>query len=156
MLSYDGPMQKDFMKQISNNYGIIIAVLNMYIKVEHMPDVQQDILLRAWKAYPAFKGHSKFSTWLHKVAVYTAVDHLRAQRLADKRKAIEFPIYDNKHNDWYELFEKAFQWLTDIEQELISLYIYTSLSGPKTAKILNIPVSTVYDKLRRIKQKIKQ
>lgn len=156
MLSCDGSIQKDFMKKISSNYGIITAVLNTYVKVEHMADVQQNILLRAWKSYPTFAGQSKFSTWLHRIAVNTAIDHLRAKRLADKRKTIAIPVYDNTHNEWYALFEKAFKWLTDKEQELLLLYIRTSLSGPKTAKILNMPVSSVYDKLNKIKEKIKE
>lgn len=151
----DGPIQKQFMKRISSNYGIITAVLHTYIDAEHMPDVQQNILLRAWRNYHTFNGQSKFSTWLHKVAVNTAIDHLRAQRLAAKRKMIDIPVQENNYNDLYLLMEKGFKWLSEIEQEILALYIHTSLSGPKTAKILDMPVSSVYDKLNKIKQKIK-
>lgn len=152
----DTPIQKEFMKLISRNYGIITAVLHTYIDMDDMPDVQQNILLRAWKGYANFKGDSKFSTWLHKVAVNVAVDHLRSKRLSAKRKLVDIPETEDSYGEWWEVFEKAFQWLTDMEQELLSLYIHTSLSGPKTAKILKMPTASVYYKLNKIKEGIRR
>lgn len=136
------------MKLISSNYGIITAVLNTYIEREDMPDVQQNILLRAWKGYLTFKGDSKFSTWLHKVAVNTAVDHLRA-----RRTIVEVPVYEDPGPD---LLEMAFTWLTEMEREMVALYIQTSLSGPKTARLLRLPVASFYYKLNKIKQSIRR
>lgn len=144
----DTPIQKEFMKLISSNYGIITNVLNTYVDIEHHADVQQDILLRAWKGYPAFKGESKFSTWLHRVAVNTAVDHLRARRTIDAPITYEDPGPD--------LLEIAFTWLTEMEREMVALYIQTSLSGPKTAKLLRLPVASFYYKLNKIKQSIRK
>lgn len=136
------------MKLISSNYGIITNVLNTYLAREDHADVQQDILLRAWKGYPAFKGESKFSTWLHRVAVNTAVDHLRA-----RRTVVEVPDYEEHGPD---LLEVAFTWLTEMEREMVALYLHTSLSGPKTAKLLRLPVASFYYKLNKIKDNIRR
>lgn len=144
----DGPIQKEFMKLISSNYGIITAVLHTYIDLDDMPDVQQNILLRAWKGYASFKGDGKFSTWLHRVAVNTAVDHLRARRTVVASVTYEDPTPD--------LLEMAFTWLTEMEREMVALYIQTSLSGPKTAKLLRLPVASFYYKLNKIKQSIRR
>lgn len=144
----DTPIQKEFMKLISSNYGIITAALHTYIDLDDMPDVQQNILLRAWKGYHTFKGDGKFSTWLHRVAVNTAVDHLRA-----RRTIVEVPVYEEPQPD---ILEMAFTWLTEMEREMVALYIQTSLSGPKTAKLLRLPVASFYYKLNKIKQSIRR
>lgn len=144
----DTPVQKEFMKLISSNYGIITNVLNAYIDREDMQDVQQNILLRAWKGYPTFKGDGKFSTWLHRVAVNTAVDHLRAKRVEVEPITYEDPTPD--------LLEIAFTWLSEVEREMVALYLHTALSGPKTAKLLRLPVASFYYKLNKIKDAIRR
>src|SRR5690349_9014203 len=53
--------------------------------VEHpqdAEDVMQDALLRAWRALPAFRGESAFSTWLHRIAVNAVLDFRRRHRPA--------------------------------------------------------------------------
>jgi RNA polymerase sigma-70 factor (ECF subfamily) len=42
-------------------------------------DVSQEAFLRIFKALPAWKGRCRFSTWVHRVVLNTAVDYLRRQ-----------------------------------------------------------------------------
>jgi RNA polymerase sigma-70 factor (ECF subfamily) len=43
-------------------------------------DVLQDVFLRAYQGLPSFKGQSKFSTWLYRIAVNTCLNELRRQK----------------------------------------------------------------------------
>lgn len=54
-------------------------------------DYAQDAWIRAIRALPTFRGDARFSTWLHRIAVNSA---LQAVRKADTRKKREAPMPD--------------------------------------------------------------
>lgn len=43
-------------------------------------DLTQEAFVRAWQALPAFRFESAFSTWLHRLAVNTALMDMRSRR----------------------------------------------------------------------------
>jgi RNA polymerase sigma factor (sigma-70 family) len=43
-------------------------------------DLTQEAFVRAWQALPSYRFESAFSTWLHRLAVNTALMELRARR----------------------------------------------------------------------------
>jgi len=43
-------------------------------------DVTQEVFVKVWKDISAFRGDSKFSTWLHRICTLTALTYLRRQR----------------------------------------------------------------------------
>ncbi len=43
-------------------------------------DLTQEAFVRAWQALPKFRFESAFSTWLHRLAVHTALMELRSRR----------------------------------------------------------------------------
>ncbi len=43
-------------------------------------DVTQEAFIKAFRNLDSFKGEARFSTWLHRIAVNAAYDHLRRQR----------------------------------------------------------------------------
>jgi len=43
-------------------------------------DLTQEAFVRAWQALPGYRFESRFSTWLHKLAVNTALMELRSRR----------------------------------------------------------------------------
>jgi len=53
-------------------------------------DVAQDTFVRAWRALDGFRGDAKFSTWLYRIAVNTAKNHLVARRRRPPRD--DFPV----------------------------------------------------------------
>ena len=45
----------------------------------------QDVFVRVWERLGSFRGDAAFATWVHRVAVNVAIEHLRAQgRLRDR------------------------------------------------------------------------
>lgn len=59
----------------------VFAVAMKYLKDEDAAeDVTQDALLLAHRHRSSFRGNSRFSTWLYRVAATTALMHLRSRR----------------------------------------------------------------------------
>ena len=47
-------------------------------------DVAQDVFLRAYRALPSFDGRSDLFTWLYRITVNTALNHIRTKKRADQ------------------------------------------------------------------------
>jgi RNA polymerase sigma-70 factor (ECF subfamily) len=50
---------------------------------DDVDDVLQQAYLKAYREWPRFRGESSFSTWMHRIAYTTALDHLRSRRRRD-------------------------------------------------------------------------
>jgi RNA polymerase sigma-70 factor (ECF subfamily) len=61
-------------------YAVVWRLCGHHARAE---DLLQDAFVRAWQALPAFRFESAFSTWLHRLAVNTALMELRARAGAE-------------------------------------------------------------------------
>jgi RNA polymerase sigma-70 factor (ECF subfamily) len=58
----------------------IFALISRYVRdSEDVQDVAQEAFIKAWRALPRFRGDSAFYTWMYRIAVNTAKNHLVAQ-----------------------------------------------------------------------------
>lgn len=63
------------------NYEPVFRTVLAIVRNEHdARDLCQEIWVKAWQQISKFRGESKFSTWLHPIAVRRAVDHLRKRK----------------------------------------------------------------------------
>ena len=69
---------KIFTELVEKNQGIIHKVCRIYTddKDSH-DDLFQEIVLQLWRSYDSFKGDSKFSTWMYRVSLNTAITLIR-------------------------------------------------------------------------------
>lgn len=59
----------------------IVALIGRYVSDwSECQDIAQDTFIRAYRALPNFRGEAQFYTWLHRIAVNTAKNHLVAQK----------------------------------------------------------------------------
>ena len=66
---------------IKNHEGIIYKITRVYCDTqENRMDMYQDIVFQLWKGFDSFKGNSKRSTWMYRVALNTAYTFLRKQK----------------------------------------------------------------------------
>jgi RNA polymerase sigma-70 factor (ECF subfamily) len=55
----------------------IFALISRYVRDhDEVQDVAQEAFIKAWRALPRFRGDSAFYTWLYRIAVNTAKNHL--------------------------------------------------------------------------------
>ena len=69
----------------------IVALVGRYVKNQEVLDVTQEAFLKAYRALPRFRGDSAFYTWLYRIAINTAKNHLvsKARRPPDTDVDIE-------------------------------------------------------------------
>ncbi len=57
----------------------IIKLISRYVHDSHeVHDVAQEAFIKAYRALPSFRGDSAFYTWLYRIAINTAKNHLVA------------------------------------------------------------------------------
>ncbi|RUO80589.1 RNA polymerase sigma factor RpoE [Idiomarina tyrosinivorans] len=58
----------------------VMSLISRYVKQPgDVADVAQEAFIKAYRALPKFRGDSAFYTWLYRIAVNTAKNHLVAQ-----------------------------------------------------------------------------
>ncbi|MGH8529082.1 MAG: RNA polymerase sigma factor RpoE [Nevskiales bacterium] len=64
----------------------VISLVGRYVNDGEAADVAQEAFIKAWRALKGFKGNSQFYTWLYRIAVNTAKNHLvaRGRRVASQ------------------------------------------------------------------------
>jgi RNA polymerase sigma factor (sigma-70 family) len=147
-----------FLQLIDQHQGIIHKICRLYRdSMEDREDLFQDIVYQLWKNAPAFEGRSKFSTWMYRVALSTAITAYRKKKpairytetLPEKHEAAEEP------DEQREQLFKALKQLDDGDKALITLYL-EGLNYQEMAEITGLTDNNVGVKLNRIKKKIQQ
>jgi len=75
--------QEEFVRQVQANQGILQKICRLYGQTApDREDLFQEIVVQLWRALPKFQGQSKFSTWMYRVALNTAISDFRKKRRA--------------------------------------------------------------------------
>ena len=124
-------------------------------------DLFQEITIQLWKAYPKFRGDSKFSTWMYRVAFNTAISlyrkskrNIETTQIYDNLKELEYQDYDDSKDNQLKLLYKAIHSLNDIEKALALLYLEDK-SYKEIAITLGISEVNARVKMNRTKTKLK-
>ncbi len=156
-------MEKEFIEIIQKNQGIIHKVCNIYCDVqEDRNDLFQEIVAQLWKSYPSFRKESKFSTWMYRVALNTAITSFKkTKRRPDQNRLTSdnFQIIDEGYNteteDNIKQLHRAVAQLTGIEKSIVLLY-FENKKYEEIAEITGITQNYVRVKMNRIKKKLKK
>lgn len=153
-------MEQAFLKDIQNNQNIIYKVCNLYRdRREDQEDLFQEIVYQLWRAYPGFKGESKLSTWIYRIALNTAIAAYRKPTIdisypEEIPDHIQYTTELNSSENEERLF-RALRILSDAEKAVISLYL-EDFSYKEIATITGLTESNVGVRLNRIKSKLKE
>jgi len=124
-------LETKFLLDFENNQGIVHKVCKIYTTdSDAHKDLFQEITIQLWKNYSKFRGDSKFSTWMYRVALNTAISLYRKSSKRIKTEDysdIEYKIQSVEYDDNQELQLKALyaaiHQLNDIDKALIFLYL---------------------------------
>ena len=154
-------MKEEFLQNITSNQAIIHKVTRIYCdNVDDRKDLFQEILIQLWKSYSSFKEQSKFSTWMYRVAINTAITafkrgvkkNIKAQFVKDLPPVVD-DEYDTDLEENLNLLHAAIGQLTGIEKSIILLYLEDK-SYEDIAEITGITQNYVRVKMNRIKKKL--
>ena len=147
-------LEKKFVALLEENAGIIYKVTRIYAhNSDDAEDLRQEVIYQAWRSYPRFKGESKFSTWLYKIALNTALTHKAKE---EKRRSVpEQTVIRNSDtlSDSKELLIKYIRQFNDAEKLIIMLHL-DGYSNDDITLIAGISKNHVAVKLHRIKEKL--
>jgi RNA polymerase sigma-70 factor (ECF subfamily) len=117
------------------------------------------MLIRVWKAYPSFGNQSKFSTWLYRVALNTAIDIIRKQSLQPRHielSKFEYNIPASEsdfESDQRDQLYLAINHLSDIEKAIILLHLEEN-SYAEIGEIIGISEGNAGVRISRIKNQL--
>ncbi|MEI9917373.1 MAG: RNA polymerase sigma factor [Bacteroidota bacterium] len=151
-------LAKQFSEQVYNHIGILHKICRTYKKdPDDRDDLFQEIVFNAWKSYPKFEGRSKFSTWLYRVALNTALYQNRKDRFFGKKIDIEVlhNISVDSKEDNTDLLWMAINKLDELEKSIVVLYL-EELPYKEISEITGLSENNIAVKLNRIKSKMKK
>jgi RNA polymerase sigma-70 factor (ECF subfamily) len=154
-------VEESFLQLINGNSALVYKIINAYCDDEvEKDDLYQEIIFQLWKAFPTFKGKSKMTTWMYRVALNTALTYFKKSSRTRKQDSIEnyhqhfAEEMDYEEKEKLELFYNQLKKLGKVERALVMLYL-DGKSYEEIAEITGLTVSNVGVKLNRTKQKLK-
>jgi len=153
-------MEKEFENLIHEKQRIIYKICKTYRDSrEDQEDLFQEIVYQLWKSFPSFKGESKISSWMYRIALNTAIAIYRKQKLRvdylDKMPEQIHSDVPQQVSENEERMFRALRTLNDTEKALISLFL-EGFSYQEIAAITGITETNTGVRLNRIKNKLKQ
>jgi RNA polymerase sigma-70 factor (ECF subfamily) len=150
----------------------LIKLISRYVR-DHSEvlDVAQESFLKAYRAMPKFRGDSAFYTWLYRIAINTAKNHLVSQSRRLPESAVDSSDAEQFGGE-SELKEYAtperllmraeiektiVDAIEDLPQDLktaITLRELEGLSYEEIAEVMDCPIGTVRSRIFRAREAI--
>jgi len=158
----------------NNAYAILVdrykhMVYTLALKIvknrEDAEEVAQDSFIKAYNALNDFKGESKFSTWLYKIAYYRSLDYLKKNKRQVETTAIDISEEYNiasmddaldrmEVKERAEIIKHAIEKLPADDAVLITLYYFETLSMNEISEVMEIPANTIKVRLFRGRKRL--
>jgi len=151
--------EQQFIQSIETHQGVIHKVCNLYMRPgRDREDLFQEILLNAWKGIHNFKGDARFSTWLYRVALNTAITFYRKERRQVETTpwpaALSLPDDTNDYQQELNTLYQAIAALSPIDKALVMLYL-EEYNYSEIGDIMGITANNVAVKMNRIKTRLR-
>jgi RNA polymerase sigma-70 factor (ECF subfamily) len=147
------------LRQINQHLGIAHKISRIYFDGdEARKDCVQEMMYQLWKSYPSFDNRAKFSTWMYRVCLNTALT-FRNKENRGKGEPIRdrhYEIPDHGTSDKQEeteLLWGAISKLTDLNKAIIFLYLEDQ-SYEEIAEVTGLTKSNVSVRLVRIRREL--
>ncbi|MCG8536710.1 MAG: RNA polymerase sigma factor RpoE [Pseudomonadales bacterium] len=150
----------------------VLAVIGRFVRdPDEAMDVAQDAFVKAYRALDRFRGDSAFYTWIYRIAVNTAKNHLvsRGRRPPDTDVEVgEAEYYSGgealqdfadpeKQMMRDQLESVVFEALRELPDDLrtaVTLREFDGLSYEEIAEVMDCPVGTVRSRIFRGREAI--
>ncbi len=150
----------------------IAGLVSRFIRDSHeVEDVTQEAFIKAYRALGNFRGDSQFYTWLYRIAINTAKNHLvsRGRRPpssgVDVEDAMHFEgesaLKDNASpernlmsEELMAVVNQAIKALPEDLRSALTLREYDGLSYDEIAEVMDCPVGTVRSRIFRAREAV--
>lgn len=155
--------------EIVRRYEKMVArtVKNMLGDIPQADDVGQDTFIRLFASLKEFRGDSKLSTYIQRIAINQSLNEIRRKKRFlsmfyrsdgdDKHAEVEIPSRsDDEERDTKELVQMAIDSLEPDFKTVVILRTINGYSTKETAEILDLPLGTVLSRLSRAKEQLRK
>ena len=150
----------------------VANLVSRYVKNHSdVPDIVQEAFIKAYRALPNFRGASAFYTWLYRIAVNCAKNHLVAggrkppgsdievedAEMYDSGDALRENASPEKLLLTNEIKEAVFKTIEQLPEDLrtaINLRELEGLSYEEIATVMDCPVGTVRSRIFRARDAV--
>ena len=155
--------ETEFVALLDEHQNIIHKICRLYTnnEVEH-EDLFQEISIQLWRSYNRFEGKSKFSTWMYRVGLNTAITlyrkekkRLNTQPLNDQFTAITQEEYNAQVDEQMAWLYQKIKDFSEIDKALVLLYLEDKRYD-EIAETLGISAGNARVKMNRIKERLKK
>ena len=153
----------EFVTLVQEHQNLIHKICRLYTNsdAEHK-DLFQEITIQLWKAYPKFRGDAKFSTWMYRVGINTAISLYRKSKSRIQSfsfddvsyKIPQTETYDDTEDQQLKSIYAVLNHLNDIDKAVIFLYLEDK-SYKEISDTIGISEGNARVKMNRIKKKLK-
>lgn len=151
-------IDNEFVQLLNQNLAIAHKVSRIYFDdAETREDVVQEMMYQLWRSFPSFDGRSKFSTWMYRVCLNTALTFFRKSKrltrvpLNSKHLNIA-DVADSKGEDMRRL-DQAIARLSPLNKAIILLYL-EDLTYEEISSVTGLTKSNVSVRLFRIRKEL--
>ncbi len=151
-----GELIKRFQKNV---YATALRMLKDPVEAE---ECTQDIFLKIIKKIRTFRGDSKLSTWIYRIAVHTCINRLKASKRRNKKtESTEISLPQSMKDpspgpealaEKHHLLKKVQEELNSLSDDQRTILILGDIEGldyKEIAEILQIPLGTAKSRLHR-------
>ena len=155
--------ETEFVALLDEHQNIIHKICRLYTnnEVEH-EDLFQEISIQLWRSYGRFEGKSKFSTWMYRVGLNTAITlyrkekkQLKTQPLNDQYTAVVQEEYNAQVDEQMAWLYQKIKNFSEIDKALVLLYLEDKRYD-EIAETLGISAGNARVKMNRIKERLKK
>jgi RNA polymerase sigma-70 factor (ECF subfamily) len=153
------PHSLSFQELYEAHVGFVYRVLRRFgVPAADLADALQEVFVVVYRRWPEFEGRSQVTTWLYRIALRTARDrrrraHVRrevlqpgALQVAASASAPADECLQQQRD--LALLDEALESLSSKQRDVFTLFELEELSGEQIAEVLQIPLGTVYSRLR--------
>lgn len=148
--------KKIFDTWLNEHKGLLFKVLRSYAFTPlDQEDLFQEIAIKVWHSIPNFRGESAVTTWLYRVALYSAISWSRQEKKHRDGKqsldGIEHVLVAKDHDHRLDWLYGQIRELDEIDRSVMLLFL-DGFQYKEMASILGISESHVGVKINRIKK----
>ena len=146
---------------------VFTLAFRMLKNKEEAEEVAQDTFLKVYKGLESFKGASKFSTWVYKIAYFQSLDRIKKLRKYSRVSLVEGYSEHDMETDTHFMerlegnerknsIKEALKLLPGDDGVIITLHYFEELSLKEMAAVMDMEVNNVKVKLFRARKRLKQ
>ncbi len=148
----------------------ILNLVGRYLRdTQDIEDVTQESFIKAFRALPRFRGDSAFYTWIYRIAINTAKNHVVAR--SRRPPGVDVDVDDAEFMDGSEVLKEPENpesvmardqlsavidtAIADLPEDLrsaVTLREFDGLSYEQIAEIMDCPVGTVRSRIFRARE----